>query len=140
MTDITEAQPAPSEDAGFAADLTQSHTLGESVQAYISRVRGGDMGALPSVLGLVVLFIVFGFANDRFLSNLNLANLLTQSGSIIILAMALVPVLLLGDIDLSAGVAGGVVRLRHGRADRRARPELGRRGRSPRWRPAPSSG
>jgi D-xylose transport system permease protein len=71
-------------------------------------VRGGDMGALPSVLGLVVLFIVFGFANDRFLSNLNMANLITQSGSIIILAMALVPVLLLGDIDLSAGVAGGV--------------------------------
>ncbi len=104
MTDII----TESEEAGFASDLTQSHTLGESVQAYINRVRGGEMGALPSVLGLVVLFIVFGFANDRFLSNLNFANLLTQSGSIIILAMALVPVLLLGDIDLSAGVAGGV--------------------------------
>lgn len=106
MTDIVNDKEA--EEAGFAADLTQSHTLGESVQAYINRVRGGEMGALPSVLGLVVLFIVFGFANDRFLSNLNMANLLTQSGSIIILAMALVPVLLLGDIDLSAGVAGGV--------------------------------
>lgn len=106
MTDTVNEKEA--EEAGFAADLTQSHTLGESVQAYISRVRGGEMGALPSVLGLIVLFIVFGFANDRFLSNLNFANLLTQSGSIIILAMALVPVLLLGDIDLSAGVAGGV--------------------------------
>jgi D-xylose transport system permease protein len=109
MTDIiTESESTPSEDVGFASDLTQSNTLGESVHAYINRVRGGEMGALPSVLGLVVLFIVFGFANDRFLSNLNMANLLTQSGSIIILAMALVPVLLLGDIDLSAGVAGGV--------------------------------
>lgn len=97
-----------SEEAGFASDLTQSSTLGESVQAYINRVRGGDMGALPSVLGLIVLFIVFGIANDKFLSNLNMANLITQAGSIIILAMALVPVLLLGDIDLSAGVAGGV--------------------------------
>ncbi|VXB97300.1 sugar ABC transporter permease [Aeromicrobium sp. 9AM] len=104
MTDII----TESEEAGFASDLTQSTTFGESVQAYISRVRGGEMGALPSVLGLVVLFIVFNFANDRFLSNLNLANLLTQSGSIIILAMALVPVLLLGEIDLSAGYAGGV--------------------------------
>ena len=104
MTDtITDTK-----DAGFASDFVQSHTLGESVRAYFARVRGGDMGALPSVLGLVVLFIVFGFANDRFLSNLNMANLITQSGSIIILAMALVPVLLLGDIDLSAGVAGGV--------------------------------
>jgi len=96
------------EEAGFESDFVQSHTLGESVRAYIARVRGGDMGALPSVLGLVVLFIVFGFAHDRFLSNLNMANLIVQAGSIIILAMALVPVLLLGDIDLSAGVAGGV--------------------------------
>lgn len=104
MTDII----TESEEAGFASDLTQSATLGDSVRAYGNRVRGGDMGALPSILGLVVLFIVFGFANDRFLSNLNLANLITQAGSIMILAMALVPVLLLGDIDLSAGVAGGV--------------------------------
>ncbi|MEO6604212.1 MAG: ABC transporter permease [Aeromicrobium sp.] len=104
MTDII----SDSEEAGFASDLTQSNTLGESVHAYFNRLRGGDMGALPSVLGLVVLFIVFGLANDRFLSNLNMANLITQAGSIIILAMALVPVLLLGEIDLSAGVAGGV--------------------------------
>jgi D-xylose transport system permease protein len=105
---MTDTDISESEEAGFASDLTQSHSLGESVQAYINRVRGGDMGALPSILGLVVLFIVFGFANDRFLSNLNQANLITQAGSIMILAMALVPVLLLGDIDLSAGVAGGV--------------------------------
>ncbi|MDX6277351.1 MAG: D-xylose transport system permease protein [Nocardioidaceae bacterium] len=104
MTDIT----TDAEQAGFASDLTQSNTLGESVRAYISRVRGGDMGALPSILGLIVLFIVFGIANDRFLSNLNMANLASQSGSIIILAMALVLVLLLGEIDLSAGVTGGV--------------------------------
>jgi D-xylose transport system permease protein len=104
MTDTID----DTEEAGFASDFTQAHTLGESVRAYVGRVRGGDMGALPSVLGLVVLFIVFGFAHDRFLSNLNMANLIVQAGSIIILAMALVPVLLLGDIDLSAGVAGGV--------------------------------
>lgn len=102
MTDII----SDAEQAGFANDLTQSNTLGDSAKAYIQRVRGGDMGALPSIAGLVVLFIVFGLANDRFLSNLNMANLATQAGSIIILAMALVPVLLLGDIDLSAGVAG----------------------------------
>jgi D-xylose transport system permease protein len=104
MTDTID----DTEESGFASDFVQSHTLGESVRAYVARVRGGDMGALPSVLGLVVLFIVFGFAHDRFLSNLNMANLIVQAGSIIILAMALVPVLLLGDIDLSAGVAGGV--------------------------------
>jgi D-xylose transport system permease protein len=108
MTDIiTEQDAQEAEQAGFANDLTQSATLGESARAYVQRVRGGDMGPLPSILGLIVLFIVFGFANDRFLSNLNLANLTTQAGSIIILAMALVPVLLLGDIDLAAGYTGG---------------------------------
>jgi D-xylose transport system permease protein len=66
------------------------------------------MGSLPAILGLLVLFVVFGFANERFLSALNLANLVTQAGSICVLAMGLVFVLLLGDIDLSAGVAGGV--------------------------------
>ena len=73
------------EQAGFASDLTQSDTFGDSVKAYVQRVRGGDMGALPSIAGLIVLFIVFGIANDRFLSNLNMANLTTQAGSIIIL-------------------------------------------------------
>lgn len=66
------------------------------------------MGSLPAVLGLIVLFVVFAAANERFLSALNLANLVTQAGSICVLAMGLVFVLLLGDIDLSAGVAGGV--------------------------------
>ncbi|MCW2823921.1 MAG: transporter permease [Aeromicrobium sp.] len=104
MTDIiTEA-----EEAGFASDRTQSHTLGEATRAYVTRVRGGDMGSLPAILGLAVLFVVFGFANDRFLSALNMANLITQAGAIMVLAMGLVMVLLLGDIDLSAGVAGGV--------------------------------
>jgi D-xylose transport system permease protein len=82
--------------------------VGEATRAYVTRVRGGDMGSLPAILGLAVLFVVFGFANDRFLSALNMANLITQAGAIMVLAMGLVMVLLLGDIDLSAGVAGGV--------------------------------
>lgn len=103
MTDIiTDA-----EEAGFANDRTQSNTLGEAARAYVNRVRGGDMGALPAILGLLVLFVVFGLANERFLSALNMANLITQAGAIIVLAMGLVMILLLGDIDLSAGVTGG---------------------------------
>ncbi len=65
------------------------------------------MGSLPAILGLVVLFTVFSFAHDRFLSTANLANLITQAGSICVLAMGLVFVLLLGEIDLSAGITGG---------------------------------
>ncbi|GAS93891.1 inner-membrane translocator [Mycolicibacterium canariasense] len=95
-------------DADFAADARADETFGDAVRSYLRRVRGGDMGSLPAVLGLIVLFVVFGIANERFTSALNLANLVTQAGSICVLAMGLVFVLLLGDIDLSAGVAGGV--------------------------------
>ncbi|GAB7006125.1 ABC transporter permease [Nocardioides sp. AN3] len=95
-------------DSDFAADNRQVATLRDAMQEYWNRVRAGDIGSLPAILGLVVLFIVFSFANDKFLSTLNLANLITQSGSICVLAMGLVFVLLLGEIDLSAGVAGGV--------------------------------
>ncbi len=94
--------------ADFANDQA-SATLRQSFQAYVDRLRGGDMGALPAVLGLIVLFIVFSILRpDTFTSNLNIANLLVQASAISVLAMGLVPVLLLGEIDLSAGVTGGM--------------------------------
>ena len=105
MTVETETTSA---DSGFSADSRRSNTLRDAATDYLNRLRGGDMGSLPAVLGLVVLYIVFGLANDRFLSMLNQANLVTQAGSICVLAMGLVFVLLLGEIDLSAGVTGGV--------------------------------
>ena len=71
------------------------------------------MGSLPAILGLVVLFVVFSSLNDRFLTTYNMANLVIQAGSIIVLAMGIVFVLLLGEIDLSAGVAGGASRDDH---------------------------
>ena len=94
--------------ADFANDKA-SASLGESFRDYRDRLRGGDMGALPAVLGLVALFIVFSALRpDSFTSALNIANLMTQASAISVLAMGLIPVLLLGDIDLSAGVAGGM--------------------------------
>lgn len=90
----------------FAIDSTQTDSLGGAFQAYLNRVRGGDMGSLPAVLGLVVLFVVFSLANDTFATKLNLANLITQAAPISVLAMGLVLVLLLGEIDLAAGVSG----------------------------------
>jgi D-xylose transport system permease protein len=72
-------------------------------------VRGGDLGALPAVLGIVVLGILFTILRpDTFLTPLNLTNLLVQAVPITVLAMGLVFVLLLGEIDLSAGVVSGV--------------------------------
>ena len=108
MTTVNSQPKGELAESDFATDAHVDESFGEAVRTYFNRVRGGDMGSLPAVLGLIVLFVVFGLANDRFMSALNLANLVTQAGSICVLAMGLVFVLLLGDIDLSAGVAGGV--------------------------------
>lgn len=86
----------------------------DQVRGYLQRVRHGDMGALPAIGGLVVLFILFTVLSETmlgqqyFLTERNFANLLTQAASLVMLAMALVFVILLGEIDLSAGVTSGV--------------------------------
>ncbi|MEV4217886.1 ABC transporter permease [Nonomuraea sp. NPDC049725] len=90
------------------ATAVQAPSIGHSVRAYAERVRGGDMGALPAVLGLVVLCTVFAIARPSFLSPINFANLFTQGAAVTVIAMGLVFVLLLGEIDLSAGFASGV--------------------------------
>ena len=90
------------------AAATRAPSIGRSVRAYVERVRGGDMGALPAVLGLVVLCTVFAIARPSFLTAINFANLFTQGAAVTVIAMGLVFVLLLGEIDLSAGFASGV--------------------------------
>jgi len=83
-------------------------SVGEHLRAWLSRVRNGEMGALPAILGLVLLVILFTALSPYFLSERNFANLLTQAATLVMLAMALVFVILLGEIDLSAGVTSGV--------------------------------
>ena len=83
-------------------------TLKGAASNYLSRVKAGDIGSLPAVLGLIALIAVFGFMSEYFLTNRNFANLLTQAAPVMVIAMGLVFVLLLGEIDLSAGYASGV--------------------------------
>ena len=83
-------------------------TVGDHVRDYLARVRGGDIGALPAVLGLTVLCVVFAVLRPAFLTAFNFANLFTQGAAVTLIAMGLVFVLLLGEIDLSAGFASGV--------------------------------
>lgn len=102
----TEAAPDP-----VASDLIGSGVeggLADQVRGWWQRVRGGDMGALPAIGGLVVLGILFSVLSPFFLTERNFANLLNQAATLVVLGMALVFVLLLGEIDLSAGVTGGV--------------------------------
>ena len=88
--------------------IHESPTLKGAAADYWSRVKAGDIGALPAILGLVALCAIFGAMSDVFLTPGNFANLLTQAAAVIVIAMGLVFVLLLGEIDLSAGYAAGV--------------------------------
>jgi D-xylose transport system permease protein len=83
-------------------------TLKGAATDYWSRVKAGDIGSLPAVLGLVVLCLVFGSMSSVFLTPGNFANLITQAAAVIVIAMGLIFVLLLGEIDLSAGYTAGV--------------------------------
>ncbi|GGM50685.1 ABC transporter permease [Micromonospora sonchi] len=88
--------------------VASAPTIGSHARGYWSRVRGGDIGALPAVGGLVVLCTIFSIMRPSFLTAGNFANLFTQGAAVTLIAMGLVFVLLLGEIDLSAGFASGV--------------------------------
>src|SRR5215212_2193465 len=113
MSSNTISAPTGSQEpggatSGFEADRS-ADSLGGTVRAYVDRVRGGDLGALPAILGILVLGLFFFVLRpETFLTPRNMANLADQAAPIIILAMGLVFVLLLGEIDLSAGVVSGV--------------------------------
>ena len=83
-------------------------TINSAAKDYWSRVKAGDIGSLPAILGLVVLCLVFGSMSSVFLTPGNFANLITQAAAVIVIAMGLIFVLLLGEIDLSAGYTAGV--------------------------------
>jgi len=98
----TPATPPPTIGSGHEGSIREQFT------AYFRGVRQGEMGALPAIGGFLVLLILFSFLSSTFLTPLNIANLLTQAATLMMLAMALVFVILLGEIDLSAGVTSGV--------------------------------
>jgi D-xylose transport system permease protein len=105
------AIPTPTSPAPVAAaprPAPERQDLGQYVRDYVGRLSGGDIGALPAVLGLVVLCTAFAILRPEFVSARNFANLFTQGAVYAIIAMGLVFVLLLGEIDLSAGYTSGV--------------------------------
>lgn len=73
-----------------------------------TRIEAGELGALPVVLGLVIIAVVFQSANPDFLSPDNLVNLSLQCAAVGTIAVGIVLVLLLGQIDLSVGSVSGL--------------------------------
>ena len=83
-------------------------SLSQYLRAWWGRVRGGNSGVLPVVLAIVVVAVSFQIANSKFLSAQNLVNLFEQSSIYMLLAIAEIFALLLGEIDLSVGLVMGL--------------------------------
>jgi D-xylose transport system permease protein len=112
----TEIQEPQDDITGIAAEMAAPEviagSLGEYARIWWTKVRGGESGALPVILGLVVIVVYFQARSSLFLSAGNLVNLIEQAAWIVVLGMAEVFVLLLGEIDLSIGFGmaiGGVM-------------------------------
>lgn len=100
----------PAEVAADLQDerLIRSEGLRGAVKSFGTRVRGGDLGSLPVVVGLIVIWAVFQILNPNFLSANNLVNLTLQCAAVGTISIGIVLVLLLGQIDLSVGSVSGL--------------------------------
>ena len=110
-----DVQPPPEaadevaeQTASTAAPEVMADTFGEYAKIWWTRVRSGDSGALPVILGLVAIVVYFQARSSLFLSAGNLVNLIEQAAWIVMLGMAEVFVLLLGEIDLSIGYSSAI--------------------------------
>jgi D-xylose transport system permease protein len=106
------AKPATKEAA--VADQIDPRLLvsQEGVKGYLHeftrKIKGGELGSLPVVVGLILIWIVFQSLNSNFLSAQNLSNLSIDIVATGMISIGIVFVLLLGEIDLSAGAVSGV--------------------------------
>jgi D-xylose transport system permease protein len=119
--ETAEEQAMPAAPVGEAAESDKAEeialatspdvlagSLGEYARVWLRRVRNGESGALPVIIGLIIIGGYFQARSSAFLSAGNIANLMGQAGWIITIAMAQVFVLLLGEIDLSVGYNAAV--------------------------------
>ncbi|UUZ45729.2 sugar ABC transporter permease [Janibacter limosus] len=105
--------PASTDAAALPADLQDERLISEhGISGWLSatggRIRTGDPGSLPVVIGPVIIWIVFQSLNGNFLSSRNLVNLTLQSAAVGTISVGVVLVLLLGQIDLSIGSISGL--------------------------------
>ncbi|AEQ09963.1 sugar ABC transporter permease [Brucella melitensis] len=79
-----------------------------AIRTFIDRVKSGDLGSLPVIIGLLIIWTVFQTLNPVFLSSNNLVNLLFDCSTIGVISLGIVCVLMLGEIDLSVGSISGL--------------------------------
>lgn len=112
QTEITPDEG--SESALSDAELTAAApevfaaTLGDYLGAWWNRIKGGESGALPVLVGLVAIIIFFQLENSAFLTDGNLVNLFVEAAIYIVIGAAETFILLLSEIDLSLGYGVGI--------------------------------
>jgi D-xylose transport system permease protein len=91
------------------SDVRVKHAtgVGGTVAAFVERVRSGDLGSLPVIAGLVIIWTVFTSLNPVFLSANNMVNLLFDCSTVGVISLGIVCVLMVGQIDLSVGSMSG---------------------------------
>jgi simple sugar transport system permease protein/D-xylose transport system permease protein len=87
--------------------LQQDEGLTGTLKAFWRSVRAGDVGALPVVVGLLLIGTIFQVLNPVYLSSGNLVNLILDSCAVGVISLGVVCVLLVGEIDLSVGSVSG---------------------------------
>ncbi|QPC95551.1 sugar ABC transporter permease [Mesorhizobium sp. INR15] len=87
--------------------VKQATGFSGTIHTFLDRVRSGDLGSLPVVVGLVIIWTVFASINPIFLSSSNLVNLLFDCSTVGVIALGIVCVLMVGEIDLSVGSISG---------------------------------
>ena len=108
MTDTDIAPPRSAATDLQDERLRQASGVTGAARALLDRVRGGELGLLPVVAGLVVISTVLQILNPIFLSSTNLVNLLLECVPVGVIALGIVCVLLVGEIDLSVGSVSGL--------------------------------
>ena len=82
--------------------------IGGAIRRTLVNIRAGELGSWPVIIGLIILAAFFYSKNSNFLSGSNLNNLITQMAGVVVIAFGTVFVLLIGEIDLSAGFLSGI--------------------------------
>jgi D-xylose transport system permease protein len=109
ITPVDEAEPSAISADLLDPRLIQARGPRGYVDAGLAKLKGGDLGSIPVILGLVVIVVTFTVLSDQqFISAFNLVNLASQVAAMGVMAMGIVFVLLLGEIDLSVGSVSGV--------------------------------
>ena len=103
-----ETLPAPRAPTAAPRPRASSRLVGTYMSQWWQRVKAGDLGSLPIIVGLVVIAVVFGLLDDTFLVERNFTNLLLQMAPLATIAIGVVFVLLLGEIDLSVAYVSAV--------------------------------